>query len=180
MVHRKFFLFVLYILLRIWKPFAFNIQMSQRSVIPLSTCETGPFFLSSGRIKAVSCEFILVRLLNLYSNEPSNEQPTTVPFPITIHYPPAVYKHSDLPRQGLAAIPCRFHQRSFHKRCNSCSMACATLILLLVKYEPVWKTGWGFPEGAKAPPGKVVRRTCPIRGGQRGVFTKALPTEGGP
>ena len=27
-------------------------------------------------------------------------------------------------------------------------------MLLLVKYEPAWKSGWGFLAGAKAPPRK--------------------------
>ena len=42
-----------------------NIQMSQESVIPLSTCETGPFLLSRGRIKGVRCDVLLGRLLHL-------------------------------------------------------------------------------------------------------------------
>ena len=102
----------------------------------------------------------------------SNEQPTIIPFPITIHYPPAVYKHSDLPRQGLAAIPCRFHQRCFHKRCNSCTMACATSILLLVKLED-WL---GFPGRGQGPAlEKHAVEPCPIKADTGACFMELRP-----
>ena len=32
--------------------------------------------------------------------------------------------------------------------------AVAALILLLVECGPAWRSGWGFPAGAKAPPWK--------------------------
>ena len=46
------------ILLRIWKPCALNIQVP-KLVMPVSTCETGPFLLSSGRVEHVRCDVFL-------------------------------------------------------------------------------------------------------------------------
>ena len=47
----------MYILLRIWKPFAFNIQVPKVSYPVKYMCSQVPFLLSHGRIKNVRCDF---------------------------------------------------------------------------------------------------------------------------
>ena len=56
------------------------------------------------------------------------------------------------------------------------------MILLLVKYEPAWKTGWGFPAGAVAALILLLVECGPTWRSVWGVpaGVKALPRKGGP
>ena len=60
-------------------------------------------------------------------------------------------------------------------------MTFATLILLLDKYEPAWKSGWGFPAGADIPPRKGESMgACQIRARSDVCLSEPRPIEGGP
>ena len=125
--------------------------MSQKSVMSLSMCVVRSPSLSSGRIKGMHCDLFLVRLLNLY-NQRTLQRTTnnhSIPPSRSTTHPLST---STLTCQG------RVLQPFLATSTNVPSTNVVTLARWPVQhrycYSSSWKTGWGFPAGAKAPPRK--------------------------
>ena len=121
--------------------------------------KTGPFLLSSGRIKGVRCDVFLGRLLNLYIQQPSHPPSRSTTHPLSTR---TLTCRGKILQPFLAAstnVP--------FQRCNSCTTTFFNVVTLARRVQTRVEGGGGgfFPptRPRPRPEGADPWRPCPIR-----------------